>query len=414
MIKNHYKKINSCPITNKKNSFVFLNLGDMPIVNNLLKTKKQAINVQKYELAVQYFSDSKLTVVTNEINSDKIFGTYVYKSGVSHPYKEHCKNMYLYISKYIKLKKDDLVLDIGGNDGTLLKEFLCKNNELKVLNIDASKNICQISKENGIPTKLGYWGTTVAKKINKKFKLIVTTNVYQHTAPVNDFTKAIKLSLDTDGIWCLEFPYWKTTMETNQFDQIYHEHIYYYLITPIKKLLHKHNLKIINAKKINIHGGSMRLLITHKECKKYDSQICKTQIKTFLKEESKIKKNEYKNWGLNINKHILNCKNFLLNLKDKNKNIVGFGAAAKGCVFLNSAKIDDTILDVVIDDTDLKQNKFIPGVGIQIVNREYLKKNKVDYILILAHNFKKEIIKNLQNEYKGKFITLFPTPHIYN
>jgi hypothetical protein len=103
----------------------------------------------------------------------------------------------------------------------------------------------------------------------------------------------------------------------------------------------------------------------------------------------------------------------LNNLKQNNKNIIGFGAAAKGCIFLNSAKIDDTILDVVIDDTDLKQNKFIPGTGIQIKDRTYLKENKVDYILILAHNFKDVIIESLRNDgYDGEFIVLFPNVEI--
>ena len=86
----------------------------------------------------------------------------------------------------------------------------------------------------------------------------------------------------------------------------------------------------------------------------------------------------------------------------------GFGAAAKGCIFLNSANIDHTILDVVIDDTNLKQDKFIPGTGIQIRSRDYLKSHKIDYILILAHNFKEAIIDTLKHEYTGKYIVLFP------
>jgi hypothetical protein len=113
-------------------------------------------------------------------------------------------------------------------------------------------------------------------------------------------------------------------------------------------------------------------------------------------------------WGDVIESHISDCNGFLRMLKADGSNIIGFGAAAKGCIFLNSAKIDNTILDVVIDDTDLKQDKFIPGTGIQIKSREYLKDNKVDYILILAHNFKDVIIESLKEQYGGRFIILFP------
>jgi CTP:phosphocholine cytidylyltransferase-like protein len=147
----------------------------------------------------------------------------------------------------------------------------------------------------------------------------------------------------------------------------------------------------------------LRLLIS----KKGDWAVC-DGVQKIINEEQIINEKYYKYWGAAVEEHISNCNIFLRMLKADGSNIIGFGAAAKGCIFLNSAKIDDTILDVVIDDTDLKQDKFIPGTGIQIKNREYLKDNKVDYILILAHNFKDVIIDSLKEQYDGKFIVLFP------
>jgi len=327
----------------------------------------------------------------------------MYKSGVSKAFAEHCKEMFWFMDTYLNLKESDRVLDIGGNDGTLLETFLSKKPNLSVLNVDASINICEISKQKGVPTHYGYWGMETAKKLNTKFKLITSTNVFQHTPPLVDFAEAVSFSLEKRGIWCLEFPYWKSNMETKQYDQIYHEHVYYYLVEPLKALFERFDLEIIKAVKYPIHGGSLRLLIS----KKGDYDPC-NGVQKIIDEEQSIGEEYYKEWGAIIEKHVQDCSSFLLKLKAEGSTIVGFGAAAKGCIFLNSAKIDHTILDVVIDDTNLKQNKFIPGTGIQIKSRDYLKNHQIDYVLILAHNFKDAIIDSLKDEYTEKYIVLFP------
>jgi hypothetical protein len=375
----------------------------MPLVNNLSDTREDSFNCPKYKLAVQYFTKSKLSCLTENIDPNLMFSQYSYKSGVVKAYADHCKEMFWFVDTYLDLKENDNVLDIGGNDGTLLKSFLEKKPYLNVLNVDASTNLTDLSRQRGIPALNEFWGVETTKTLNKKFKLITSTNVFQHTPPIADFAEAISMSLDDKGIWCLEFPYWKTNMQTLQFDQIYHEHVYFYLVEPLKQLFAKFGLEIIKAVKYPIHGGTLRLLIS----KKGDWYAC-DGVQKLIDEEQSIDQKYYEDWGEVIETHISDCNAFLRMLKADGSNIIGFGAAAKGCIFLNSAKIDDTILDIVIDDTDLKQDKFIPGTGIQIKSREYLKNNKVDYILILAHNFKDVIIESLKEQYSGKFIITFP------
>jgi 2-polyprenyl-3-methyl-5-hydroxy-6-metoxy-1,4-benzoquinol methylase len=400
----NYLVVNNCPITSDSDKFTYIDLGDMPLVNNLCDTKEESLNCKKYPLSVQYFTKSKLSCLTENVDPNLMFSQYSYKSGVVKAYADHCKEMFEFANDYLKLEAGDNVLDIGGNDGTLLYTFLQQKSDLNVLNVDASVNLTKISEERGVPTHNAFWGTETAKKLNKKFKLITSTNVFQHTPPIVDFTEAISLSLEENGVWCLEFPYWKSNMETKQFDQIYHEHVYFYLVEPLTQLFDKFGLEIINIIPQSIHGGSLRLLIGKK-----GNHIISPNVNKYILEEQNITEEYYKNWGKQIEAHIQNCREYLGITKSIGGNIVGFGAAAKGCIFLNSAKIDDTILDAIIDDTDLKQGKFVPGTGIQIHNREYLKNNKVDAILILAHNFKDVIIESLRNDgYTGQFIVLFP------
>ena len=403
------QSIKKCPITNDKECFSYLDLGKMPLVNNLSLTKEESLNCDKFELKLNYYPKSKLTSLSKVVDPEILYSNYLYKSGISQPYIEHCKDIYNYCNSKLNLSSKDPILDIGGNDGTLLKTFLELNQTLNVLNIDMSSNLVKECVKKGIPALNEKWGLKIAKSINKKFKLITTTNCFQHTKNINDFVKGIKYSLDKEGLWCLEFPYWKNSLLTNQFDQVYHEHAYYYLVSPLKILFKKHNLQIVDITHHSIHGGSLRVLISHK-----DQHSISSSADVFIKDEKKTLNEEYyKKWATNITQHIDNSRNLLLRLKKENKNIVGFGAAAKGCVYLNSAQIDYNILDCVIDDTNLKQGKYIPGTGIPIVSRNYLKNNKVDYILILAHNFSEYIVKSLYYDFSGRFIVFSPKIKIF-
>ena len=401
--------INTCPISNTNDSIIYLRLGNMPLVNNLNASREESMSCTKYPLSVQVFKDSGLSSLTLEIDPNILYSIYYYRSSVSQPYIDHCKEMFNFVDHYLDLQENDSVLDIGGNDGTLLKSFLEKKNYLDVLNIDASTNLIEESIKNNINSINAFWNLDLAKKINKKFRLITTTNCFQHTLDINSFVNAISISLDKFGIWCLEFPYWKNTVETNQFDQVYHEHIYYYLIKPISILLEKYNLRIIKVTKHDIHGGTIRLLISHIGDLGQEWQPCHYSIPEILKLESNLTVDKYIEWGSSIEKTIKTCREYILNIKTKNKKIVGFGAAAKGCIFLNSQGLDYNHINYVIDDTDTKQNKFIPGTGIQILSRDILKQDNPDYILLLAHNFSEYIIKSLKYYgYIGKFIVLLP------
>ena len=405
---NNYNLIQKCPITGDSERTTYLDLGLMPLVNNLNNTKEESLNCFRYPLAVNLFEKSKLSTLTVEVDPNILYDHYLYKSGVSQPYIDHCEEMFSFVNSYLFLNDHDKILDIGGNDGTLLKTFLNKKPSLEVLNIDASENLTIESKKNGINSINAFWNDKLAKKLETKFKLITTTNCFQHTLPIESFVHGISLSLEKFGIWCLEFPYWKSSIETNQFDQVYHEHIYYYLVKPLSILFNKYDLQIIKAIKYPIHGGTMRLLISHKGELGKSFQTCDSVQKIIDQETYNIE--DYIKWGKEVKSNITKSKDYILSLKDKGVRIAGFGAAAKGCTYLNASGIDYTMIDYIIDDTNIKQGKFVPGTGIEICSRDRLKTNPVDYIIILAHNFSDYIIKLLrQDGYKGKFILFLPT-----
>ncbi len=409
-----YKELFECPVTLSDEKFTYLDFGPMPLVNNLNDTKEESLNCPKYPLVVNYYPESRLSMLSVAVDPDILFSHYVYKSGTSQPYIEHCREMYNYISKFVQVNNKDIFIDIGGNDGTLLSTFrdtAGRDKDLKVVNVDPSENLGKISRSKNIVTLTNMWDSYVGQSFEGSVKVITSTNVFQHTQPIANFVSGVYHALKEGGIWCLEFPYWRKDLETNQYDQVYHEHIYYYLLTPLFKLFNDRGLRILDVSEHKIHGGSLRII---SQKRNGEVRVMPESVAKVLEEEKKFDDNFYKTWGESMKSHVVNSKKFLTDLKQSGKKIAGFGAAAKGCTFLNAAEINHEIIDYIVDDTDTKQNKFMPGTGIQIVNRQHLINNPPDYVLILAHNFADYIRISLKPIYNGKFIVMFPQPVIYD
>lgn len=401
----NYTLLESCPITGSSEKLTYFDLGNFPLVNNLCDNREESINCERYPLRVNYYPKSTLSALSHAVNGDILFKNYLYKSEINVPYYHHCHNMFEYINNVVSVNEGDLIVDIGGNDGTLLYAFKEKaKRNYEYLNIDPSENLASVCEEKGIPVLTDFFSLEVAKKLNRKAKVITSTNVFQHLLDTNSFAEGVHHLMDDDSIWLLEFPYWIHDLETNQFDQIYHEHIYYYSITALDIMMRKHDLKIIRAEKQKIHGGTVRLIMA-KQSSPYEND---GTVNFYLSNEKKFNEDYYKTWGVKIKKHLEGCKSLINDIKNSGKRIAAFGAAAKGCIFLNAANINDEQLEFIIDDTDLKQNKYMPGTGLKIVSRDILKEEKIDYILILTHNFVDYIIESLEGQYNGKFITLLP------
>jgi novobiocin biosynthesis protein NovU/D-mycarose 3-C-methyltransferase len=395
-------EITHCPISGSAKGVEYLNLGNVPLVNNLCATRDESLKVDRFPLAIQLFPESNLTCLTEIVDKDQLFLNYLYRSGVNKPYLAHCADMYDYLINFIHLEDKDLVVDIGGNDGSLLQEFRKKNPRLRYANVDCSHSFEEMNREAGIEYINEYFGETTSLPI--KAKLITSTNVFQHTEPIRTFVKGIYQNLTSDGMWCLEFPYILTTLLNDNYDQIYHEHVYYFCLRNIIDLAEQEGLKVINVSYHDMHAGTLRVLLVRKSSSK-KSDIT---IPSFLNLEKTITEEYCLRWGKRTLDKINEFKNYIIELVSDGQKIAGFGAAAKGCVFLNSVGIDNSMIEFIVDDTPFKQGKFVPGTGIQVMPREYLQQSKIDYILILAHNFKDYIIDSLKGQYDGNFIVMFP------
>lgn len=369
-----------------------LDLGMQPLVNNLCRTAEEAMAAERFPLRAVVEDD--LTIhLDHAVEPAKLYQHYLYRSGTSQPYIDHCAALY----QRFKHLKHDTIIDIGGNDGTLLKTFQSQSQEkLRLINVDASESVRKQNEEAGIEFINAYWGEEVDVP---KADIITSTNVFQHTKDIHAFLRGIQKHLD--GVWILEFPYALETILTGQFDQFYHEHYYYWLLSPLEKLFKQYGLKIIHALPQNIHGGTMRLWMTNKE-----PSAPAVNLSRFTKHEQATVDEGPFLFGNALNS---TGDEFIHGLTSGEwGKVCFFGAAAKGCVFLNALNLNiDTVGEmVVIDDTPEKQGLFIPGTGFQVVDRSVLP--EYDTVVILAHNFREHIVNSLAKEWNGKIVTLLP------
>lgn len=401
---NNHSYIKECPVTGHDEQIKYFDLGNIPLVNNLCDTREEALNVERFPLNINYYPASGESSLDFAVDSELLFKNYLFKSEVNIPYIEHCKKMFEFIQEYVKITALTKIVDIGGNDGTLLAAFNeVSKKDINVLNVDPSENLAPLSEAKGIPTLTEFFGVNTVDKIGK-VDVVTSTNVFQHLKDINGFAEGVSKILTKYSIWILEFPYWIHDMKTNQFDQIYHEHMYYHSVTPMKMMMEKHGMKLINITKQNIHGGTLRLVIAKKESKLTPD----ITVEAYLQLEKNYGLDYHIKWGEQVQEHIKNSRDFIKKIKNSGKTIYGFGAAAKGCIYLNAMGLTDLHIDYIIDDTDLKQGKFVPGTGIKIVSRDILKEKQPDFILILAHNFADYIMESLKESYSGDFIILIP------
>lgn len=400
-----YKNHTVCRACGSRDLSMYLDLGKLPLANNLEPTAIKAFTADRYPLQVMLCNECHLSQLSIVVDPHKLFSNYVYRSAMSAGYVKHCREMAKYLKDKYNLSSSSFVIDIAGNDGTLLKEFKEELELHKLLNIDPAENLCKISWENGVPAKPFFWDMAVSKTVEDtmgKADVITATNVFAHVDNIKEFLEATKYILKEDGVLVLEFPYLVNFIDNREFDTIYFEHLSYFSISPLDRVCKEVGLEIVHVEKIPIHGGSVRVEIQKngEHLRRYSS------VDEFIeKEEEEYQYMAQYIWFANdVNKFIITFKHKLEELK----NVAAFAASAKGNTLLNSAGLTADDIRYIVDETPEKIGKFSPGTGIEIVGMERLKADPPNYLLILAWNFQEEIINKVKPFYKGKFIIPIP------
>lgn len=376
-----------------------LNLGKQPWCNNFLK-KKDIGREKKYPLVLLFCKSCSLVQLNHTVKKEIMFSDHTYLSGITKTLSDHFERISNDLNKkYNKENKIKRILDIGSNDGTFLKHFKKKNWD--ILGVESSKKISQIANRNNIKTINKFFNLKLAKRIKKNFDFINASGIFFHLEELHSFTKGVKLLLKKDGVFIVQFLYMKSIVENTAFDQIYHEHLLYYNLFTLEKLLNKHGLEIFDCNLESVHGGQMVAHVNHSGRRKKTRRYL-----NFLKKEISSGCNKI-DYYIRFRKKVENLKaknlKFLNAAKKNNKTIFGIGAPAKGNTLLNYFKLNKKTITKLLEKNSMRKNLYAPGSHIPIV-LEHEEKEIPDIYYVLAWNFKKEILKNFKKrKIKSKF-----------
>lgn len=382
----------------------------MPLVNNLVEDPQTAQEL-KFPLEVMYCHDCSLSQLSIVVNPEVLFTHYVYRSSISKTFANHCAKLAQTASQQFNMQRGDLVIDIASNDGCALKEFLPYG--IRPLGVDPAQNLAAIANAEGIPTLARFWNPEVAEEIVQKHgkaKIVTAMNVFAHVNDIHTFVEGVKRVLAEDGTFIIEVPYLVDLWNSNIFDTIYHEHLSYYLVSPLVRFFPAHGLYLNRVDRIDIHGGTIRLYVQHKPFP--DKSV--TALTNLEKNEGYLSYEKYhvlKERTENIKKELVALVN---KIRSEGRTIAGFGASAKGSIMLNFCGLTKEQVSYIVDDTPEKQGKYMAGCRIPIVPRHVLETQKPDYLLVLAWNFFNEVqAKTTGFRSKGgKYILPVPSPQI--
>jgi SAM-dependent methyltransferase len=408
MSKYFHKK--TCRLCGDSNLSLVLSLGETPLANSFVRCEDIDSNKDFYPLDVFLCESCGHAQLLDVVDPKQLFDNYLYVSGTSSVFVQHFKDYAKQVKDRSKSQDSDLVVDIGSNDGTLLKQF--KDINYRILGVDPAANLVSKANSIGIPTIQGFFTSILAEEIydaHGAAKVITANNVFAHADDLDEIILGVKKLLDSDGMFVFEVSYLLDVIEGLLFDTIYHEHLSYHSLTPLLYFFQKHDMKVFDVERVDTHGGSIRCYVQHLNGPHSISKSVNSIVK-IEQDANLFNKDTFLLFEQNIMQLRFDLRKILYKLKKQGKKIVGFGAPAKATTLMHYFNIDGSIIDYIVDDSKLKQNMCTPGYHIPIFETDRLYTDKPDYVLILAWNFSKFIIEKHSQflEAGGHFITPLP------
>ncbi len=405
-------QITKCRICESSGIHRFLQLGATPPANSFVKPEDAASEVS-FPLELFLCSDCGLVQLGYTVPPEALFRNYLYFSSTSETLKRHFAALAEEIMQRF-VKPGGLVVEIGSNDGVLLRNFAGK--AAVAIGFEPATNVAEVARAAGVETINDFFNSSTAAALLEEkgpASAIVATNVFAHIAGLKDLVKGMQLLLGKDGVVIVEFHHLASLYSHMEFDSIYHEHLCYYSMKPIQNLFGLYGMEVFDVKKITIHGGSLRVYAQ----KIGAGRPISPEVQKIVDEEEAIGLYQLKTYE-RFAGDIAGLRDELLallrKLKSEGKRIAGYGAPAKCTTLLNYFGIGPDLVEYIVDRGAAKQNRLVPGVHIPIVGPEKLQSDRPDYLLLLAWNLCDEIVGQ-QEEFRksgGKFIVPIPKPRI--
>ena len=406
--------VKRCRLCGSEKLTVFLDLGSTPLADDFLKPERLREPEARYPLRVARCDGCFLVQLDYVVDPEILYrNDYPYVSSTTRTGVSHFHAFAAGVVEAYGISAGSLAVDIGSNVGVLLEGFGKKG--LRILGVEPAPNIAAIARENGVPTLCEFFGPAAANRAvaeHGKAKVITGSNVFAHVDDLRTFMDAVDILLEDDGVLVVEAPYLVHLLDNLEYDTIYHEHLSYLSLTPLVPFFRSCGMELFDVMQSNIHGGSIRMFVSRS-----GQRPVRDSVRTHLRTEDERGIHTLANLSTfagRVSNHRDDLVRLLASLKREGKRIAGVGAPAKGMTLLNYCKIGMETLDFLTEKASLKIGRYAPGSHLPIVPDARLWTENVDYALLLAWNFKDEIIANLSafSEKGGKFIIPIPKPMI--
>lgn len=392
-----------------------VSLGETPLANAIVTEEQLGEREPRYPLTLLLCAECSLLQLSVTVPPEETFATYPYFSSVSSAMRQHASDWATDLIKAERLGTESLVVEIGSNDGYMLRNFAAAR--IPVLGIEPARNVAAVAEAEGIPTVAKFFSRSLVSSMGRA-DLVIANNVMAHMPDINDVVAGVAELLKPEGTFVMETPYAASMIEGLQFDTIYHEHVFYYSLTALRRLLERHGLLITDVEHVAIHGGSLRVTATHAEEAQCRSSSKRAAFVWFLDHEMRGRVSDpaaYKPFAARIVDLVGALGTMLVELHRLGAHLVAYGAAAKGVMLLHALGDAAGVLEYVVDKSPHKRGRYMPGSRLLIAGPErLLEEPRPDYALLLTWNFEQEIVAE-QSEYLrrgGRFLVPIPHPRV--
>lgn len=389
-----------------------IDLGSAPLSNAYLTAVTLRRPEKWFPLRVLICESCWLVQAEAYSRSAEIFDEdYAYFSSFSSDWLNHAKHLCDSMTKRLDLTESSFVVEIGSNDGYLLRNFVQAG--IPCLGVEPTASTASAARLLGVPTLERFFDESLACEIVESHgtaDLVVAINVFAHVPYPREVLKGVRHLLSANGVFSVEFPHIFTLIKNVEFDTIYHEHFSYFSFTTVTEMMQQCGLKVVDVEELPTHGGSLRVFAMRDDCEQPE---VKSSVADLIARESShgVRTPEFYEGFAQATMQVKNnLLNFLMQSKLCGKSVVGYGAAAKGNTLLNYAGVRRDLISFVVDRNPAKVGKFLPGSRIPVVSESELSKLCPDFVLILPWNLKDEIEKQLHyvREWGGRLVTAVP------
>ena len=401
----------NCRVCGRTEVVEVLDLGDQPHCNSLLAPEQLGEREPYYPLRLGFCTNCTTSQIDYTVPKETMFSDYLYVSGTTKSLREHFRQTAARLVERLELQPGDLVVDIGSNDGTWVKQFQALG--LEGLGVEPATNLAELAEADGAPTLNTFFNAAAAEEIlsrGKPPRLVTAAGVFFHLEELHSATEGVAALCREGATFCVQAIYLGGMIGQNAFDQIYHEHLTYWNLTSFEQLLDRHDLEVLDVDIVPIHGGSLEMLVGAKGAAEPTARVAEfreREIERGLTDIATYRAFADRVWAMRDALHAVLDEHMAAG-----RSVHAFGAPAKGATLLNSFGITTDQVQVAVERNPLKVGRVIPGCRIPIVEEGSIE--EPDAYLMLPWNFLDEFVVRRADYLQagGAFIVPIPDPHV--